>query len=171
MRELLFLTLANHLPRLAVCDRFRYVLLRWAGVRIRGRCTVWAPLTIRPLGAAGNVEIGEGCVLNTDVRFGVPKDRVVIGSNVLVGARVAFETSSHSLYYAPGKGRGLLTKPILVEDEAWIGAGAIITQGVTIGRGAVVAAGAVVTRDVPPLTVVGGVPARPIRHITEAPDS
>jgi acetyltransferase-like isoleucine patch superfamily enzyme len=61
-----------------------------------------------------------------------------------------------------------LTKPIVVEDEVWIGGGAIITQGVKIGRGAVVAGGAVVTRDVEPGTIVGGVPARFIRKIDES---
>ncbi len=52
--------------------------------------------------------------------------------------------------------------PVTIEDYVWIGTRALILPGVRIGRGAVVAAGAVVTRDVPPLTVVGGVPARPI---------
>ncbi len=55
--------------------------------------------------------------------------------------------------------------PIFVEDEVWIGAGAIITQGVTIGRGAVIAAGAVVDKDVEPLTLVGGIPAKLIKNI------
>ncbi|GGC11224.1 hypothetical protein GCM10011494_32460 [Novosphingobium endophyticum] len=55
----------------------------------------------------------------------------------------------------------------MVEDHAWIGSGAIILPGVTIGRGAVVAAGAVVHRDVAPLTVVGGVPARFLRAVEE----
>jgi serine acetyltransferase len=54
----------------------------------------------------------------------------------------------------------------VVEDDAWIGAGAILTDGVRVGRGAVVAAGAVVTQDVPPHTVAGGVPARVLREIT-----
>jgi acetyltransferase-like isoleucine patch superfamily enzyme len=49
----------------------------------------------------------------------------------------------------------------------WIGAGAIVLPGVTIGKGAVVAAGAVVTSSVPPFTVVGGVPARPIKTIAD----
>ncbi|NEE07867.1 sugar O-acetyltransferase, partial [Streptomyces sp. SID7499] len=55
--------------------------------------------------------------------------------------------------------------PIVIEDDVWIGAAAVITQGVTVGAGAVVAAGAVVTRDVPAGTVVAGVPARVIKKI------
>jgi acetyltransferase-like isoleucine patch superfamily enzyme len=61
--------------------------------------------------------------------------------------------------------QGITAEGIVVEDDAWIGAGAIITDGVRIGRGAVVAAGAVVTGDVPPHTVVGGVPARILKQI------
>ncbi len=61
--------------------------------------------------------------------------------------------------------QGITAEGITVEDDVWIGAGAIITDGVRIGRGAVVAAGAVVTADVPPHTVVGGVPARPLKQI------
>ena len=60
--------------------------------------------------------------------------------------------------------QGITARGIEIEDDVWLGAGAIITDGVRIGRGAVVAAGAVVTSDVPPLTVVGGVPARILRH-------
>ena len=54
---------------------------------------------------------------------------------------------------------------IRLEEDVWIGSGAIVLPGVTFGRGAVVAAGAVVTRDVPALTVVGGTPARPLKEI------
>lgn len=53
----------------------------------------------------------------------------------------------------------------MIEDDVWLGAGAVITDGVRVGKGAVVAAGAVVTKDVPAHTVVGGVPARTIKEI------
>ena len=72
MRELIFLSLANHLPRLKFCDRIRFRLLRLAGLRIDGKCEIWGPLTIRPLGAASNISIGERSFLNTDIRFGAP---------------------------------------------------------------------------------------------------
>ncbi|HEX7975059.1 MAG TPA: acyltransferase [Anaerolineales bacterium] len=61
--------------------------------------------------------------------------------------------------------QGITAEGIVIENDVWLGAGAVITDGVRIGRGSVVAAGAVVTKDVPPHTVVGGVPARPIKKI------
>jgi acetyltransferase-like isoleucine patch superfamily enzyme len=61
--------------------------------------------------------------------------------------------------------QGITAEGIVIEDDVWIGAGAIITDGVTVGQGAVVAGGAVVASDVPPHTVVGGVPARVLKKI------
>jgi len=61
--------------------------------------------------------------------------------------------------------QGITARGITVQDDVWIGSGAIVTDGVTIGEGAVVAAGSVVTRDVPPRTVVAGAPARPVREV------
>ena len=66
--------------------------------------------------------------------------------------------------------QGITAEGIVIEDDVWMGSGAIITDGVRIGRGAVVAAGAVVTNNVPAHTVVGGIPARPIRDINEQQD-
>jgi len=168
MRELIFLTLANNLPRVKMLDEIRYILYRLAGIKIKGRCRIWGPLTIRPIGCSKNITIGKGTFINTEVRFGVPSDKVIIGSNVQIGPRVMFETMNHGLQYTCGKGRGGWTKPIVVEDEVWIGAGVIITQGVTIGRRAVIAAGAVVIGDVPTNTLVGGVPAKIIKRIPES---
>ncbi len=63
--------------------------------------------------------------------------------------------------------QGITAEGIVIEDDVWLGAAAVVTDGVRIGRGAVVAAGAVVTSNVPAHTVVGGVPARVIREITD----
>jgi acetyltransferase-like isoleucine patch superfamily enzyme len=65
--------------------------------------------------------------------------------------------------------QGITAEGIVIEDDAWIGAGAIVTDGVRIGHGSVVAAGAVVTGDVPTHTVVGGVPARVLKPIEAQP--
>ncbi|WP_309025292.1 DapH/DapD/GlmU-related protein [Pelagicoccus sp. SDUM812002] len=71
-----------------------------------------------------------------------------------------FETMNH----LPSEDGRIVDKgsPIVVEDDVWIGAGAILLPGVRIGRGAIVAAGAVVTKDVPAFARVGGVPATPL---------
>jgi acetyltransferase-like isoleucine patch superfamily enzyme len=63
--------------------------------------------------------------------------------------------------------QGITAQGITIEDDVWLGSGVIITDGVHVGKGSVVAAGAVVTQDVPPHTVVGGVPARVIKNIGE----
>jgi acetyltransferase-like isoleucine patch superfamily enzyme len=61
--------------------------------------------------------------------------------------------------------QGITAEGIVIEDDVWLGSSTVITDGVRVGKGAVVAAGAVVTKDVPPHTVVAGVPAKVIRHI------
>jgi acetyltransferase-like isoleucine patch superfamily enzyme len=165
MREFFFLLIANSLPRSRISDAYRFVCLRWAGVGIVGRLTIRAPFDVRPIGKAGNVSIGPRGFINSGIRFAVPRATVTIGRAVQIGPNVCFETVSHGMVFTPGIGRGDLDGPIVVEDEVWIGAGAIITKGVRIGRGAVVGAGAVVTKDVAPRTFVGGVPARWIRDI------
>ena len=92
---------------------------------------------------------------------------ITIGDRVFTAPLVQLLAVNH-VYDDPARPmveQGITAQGITVEDDVWIGAGAIITDGVTIGRGAVVAAGAVVTADVPPHTVVGGIPARVLKTI------
>jgi acetyltransferase-like isoleucine patch superfamily enzyme len=84
---------------------------------------------------------------------------------VICGPRVSFHAENH-VYTDPDtpiRLQGVTRRGIVVEDDCWIGAGSMILDGVRISRGCVVAAGAVVTRDVPPYSVVAGVPARVIK--------
>lgn len=88
---------------------------------------------------------------------------ITIEDQVLIGPQVKLVTENHPL--EPTIRKGLITKPIRIKYNAWIGAGATILPGVTIGEHAVVAAGAVVSKDVPARTVVGGIPAKFIKYI------
>lgn len=90
MRELLFLTLANHLPRLALFDSLRGVIYRLAGFQIRGRCTIWGLLTIRPIGGAKNIQIGAGAIIAQGVTIGR-------GSVVAAGAVVTADVEAQTL--------------------------------------------------------------------------
>lgn len=89
-----------------------------------------------------------------------------IGNDVIIAQNVVFSGLNHSYtdVRKPIKDQPCTTAEIVVEDEVWIGANSVITAGVRIGRHAVVAGGSVVTKDVPPYTIVGGNPARPLKQ-------
>ena len=86
---------------------------------------------------------------------------------MLVGPNVQFYAATHPL--SPEERNGSAgreySKPIIVEDDCWIGGAAVICPGVRIGKGSTVAAGAVVTKDVPPRSGVGGNPARVLKTV------
>jgi acetyltransferase-like isoleucine patch superfamily enzyme len=92
---------------------------------------------------------------------------ITIGDRVYTAPMVQVLAVNHNFDdpSRPMVDQGITAKGIVVEDDVWIGAGAIVTDGVRIGRSAVVAAGAVVAADVPPRTVVGGIPARVIKTL------
>ncbi len=112
-----------------------------------------------------NIRIGRNVFVNQGCRFN-DIGGIEIGDDVMLGPDVSLITSGHPLDLA-GRRSGITAAPIRIEQNVWIGARALVLQGVTIGAGAVVAAGAVVTRDIPPATLAAGVPARPIRDLTE----
>jgi len=82
-----------------------------------------------------------------------------IGNDVSISPDVTILTAQHR---TDDPLFGLVSAPVVIDDYVWIGTRAMILPGVHIGKGAVVAAGAVVTKDVAPMEIVGGVPARPI---------
>ena len=163
LKESFFIFIANNLPRMNTFDRVRYVFLRLAGMNILGPIEVRSPIEIRPIGAAQQITIGTGTLINSGVRFACPNVTIKIGSRVLIGPRVCFETVNHGLSLETRW--EITTKPITIEDNVWIGAGVIILQGVHIKCGAVIAAGAVVNKDVEAFTMVGGIPARVLKKI------
>ena len=113
-----------------------------------------------------NTYVGDHVYLNYLCNI-VDNNEVHIGDHVMIGPVVQIYTAAH-LLEAEARIQGWeVTKPIVIEDNVWLGGGAILLPGVKIGRNAVVGAGAVVTRSVPPNTVVTGNPARVIREIEQ----
>ncbi len=109
-----------------------------------------------------NISIGDNCYINHDVTI-LDSFEVYIGNNVFIAPKVVISPVTHPIEAKDR--RNLIGKKITVEDDVWIGAGAVILPGVTIHKGAVIAAGAVVKKDVEANTVVGGIPARFIKTI------
>jgi maltose O-acetyltransferase len=106
-----------------------------------------------------NISIGQDTIIG-DHAFLDGRARLTIGDHVAFASSVMVFNSEHQLDDPEFKA---IQESVTIEDYVFIGPRAIILPGVTIGRGAVVAAGAVVTKDVPAMTVVGGVPAKEIR--------
>lgn len=105
-----------------------------------------------------NVEIGDWSSLGDDV-FVYSLGKVRIGSSVTLSYRSHICAGSHDLTDVT---LPLTKPPVSIEDDVWVGTDAFIGPGVTVGRGAVVGARSVVVKDVQPLDIVGGNPARPI---------
>jgi hypothetical protein len=124
-------------------------------------------LLIPPFYATGgpDTRIGRNVFINQNCTF-YDLGGIDIADDVMIGPNVSIITSGHPV--EPSRRRAFtIAKPIVIERNVWIAAGATIIGGVTVGENSVVAAGSVVTRDVPPNTLVGGNPARLIRPIAD----
>ena len=107
------------------------------------------------------LKIGSSCCIN--IGFSVTcGESILIGDNVFIGQNVSIR-DTHGDHYINTPGYHA-TKPVKIGDHVWIASGATIMPGVTIGPGSIVAARALVTKDVPPCTLVAGIPAKVIRE-------
>jgi acetyltransferase-like isoleucine patch superfamily enzyme len=109
-----------------------------------------------------NTRVGRGVFINFGCTF-LDQGGITIEDGVFIAPDVKLLTEGHP--EEPARRHTLVTKPIHVGRNVWIGAGATILPGVSIGENAIIAAGAVVSKDVEANMIVGGVPARPIRPI------
>jgi lipopolysaccharide O-acetyltransferase len=172
-----------HLCWIALCVLCTRVFLRPASlvrlpIFIRGRRRIsWGRgfvtgyfVRIDAFGHKSRIRIGQDVQVNDAVHIGAIES-VDIGDRVLIASRVFITDHNHGDYgrtensspdVAPAL-RPLYARPVRIEDDVWIGEAAVILPGVTVGRGCVIAANAVVTVDVPPMSVVAGVPARVVR--------
>lgn len=116
------------------------------------------------------IKIGDNVTLNSDCHIGCI-NRVEIGNNVLIASRVYISDHNHGYiderdldtypYLRPLYSKG----SVVIEDNVWVGEGVCILPGVTIGRNSIIGANSVVNKDVPPNSVVAGVPARIIKYL------
>ena len=107
-----------------------------------------------------NALVGLGNVIIGPVKIG---DNVILAQNIVASGLNHHYTDVRQPIYKQGVG----VAPIVIEDDCWIGANAVITAGVTIGKHSVVAAGAVVTKNIPPYSVAVGNPSRVIKRYDE----
>ena len=123
---------------------------------------------LRPgIGKEPKILIGDGCTILFRFQCNAA-ECVRIGRNVLIASNVLICDSDHVV--EPGgvpvtRNAKFVTRPVLVEDNCWVGQNAVILKGVTVGHDSIIGANSVVTRDVPPFSVAGGNPARVIRTL------
>ena len=128
---------------------------------IDGTTVVFTPLYIN---YGKHTKIGKGVFINFNCTI-LDLGGVTIEDGVLIAPNVSLLSEGHP--FSAAERHALIPKSVHIKKNAWIGAGATILQGVTVGENSIVAAGAVVSRDVPGNVIVGGIPAKVIKEITE----
>lgn len=158
----------RHTGRLVIEDDAELQGLSAEGVVFGADVSIGARTAIRPSSYYGGevgvgLTVGDRSSFNTGCFIGC-SGRITIGSDVMFGPGVQVYSENH--VYAdptrPIKDQGVERSFVTIEDDCWIGAGTIITAGVTIGRGSIIGSGSVVTRDIPAGSIAVGAPARVI---------
>ncbi len=127
----------------------------WIGTRCVTQNDVWLNVGSNQ----ASLFIGEYTFIGRGTEIEVT-NKVLIGKGCLIAPNVYISDHNHGLSMsAPMFQQPCISKPVILEDDVWIGTRAVILPGVTLGKGAVVAAGAVVNQNVKPYDIVGGVPA------------
>ncbi len=106
-----------------------------------------------------HITVGDGCSINAFVHIW-GTGGVDIGDNVMIASHVSISSLTHNHNEESMRYSEVVRKQVIIEDDVWIGSGAVILPGILIGKGAVVGAGAIVTKNVPPYAIVVGNPAR-----------
>ena len=139
------------------------------GIKLGNRVTIGKYAIIRPSNIYGG-PIGEGLTMGDNSNIGPYNyigcsGKITIGNNVMLAPRVSIYAENHVFDHPEIliRDQGVEKKEVIIEDDCWIAANSILLAGVTIGKGSVVAAGSVVTENVPPYSVVAGVPAKWIK--------
>lgn len=115
------------------------------------------------INGAGALTLGDDITINSMTHI-FSSGGVTIGSRCQISALCSITSVTHKP--SVDQRNELVLSPVVIEEDVWLGTGAIILPGVTIGKGAIVGAGAVVIKDVPPLTVVVGNPARILKTLS-----
>ena len=140
-------------------NRVRTLAMKTVGFSIgRGSLMRGLPIIFGPSKWGPRLTIGKRCLFNIHISIDLAAP-IVIGNSVSIGPQTMLITGGHEMGGSLHRAGQLTPKPIQIGDGVWLGARCTILPGITIGEGAVVAAGSVVTKDVPPNTMVAGVPA------------
>ena len=135
-----------------------------------GSLSAWGNYKYTQQQFSPSIEISDGCRIGAQSHI-TSINKIILGKNVLTGPRVLITDNSHGefnpehLNIAPNN-RLLCSKgPVIIEDNVWIGEGAMILPNVRIGKGSIIAANSVVTKDVPSYCIAAGTPAKVLKHV------
>lgn len=140
-------------------DEVRRILGKIIGQEVDESVTLLPPFYVD---YGKHIEIGKGCFIQQCCTF-FGRGGITLGENVLVGPKVNIITINHDP--DPENRSATYGRPVVIGDNVWIGINSTILPGVSIGCGAIIGANSVVTKDVPPMTVVAGNPARIIKTL------